>query len=51
MSGMVAEGYIDRELLARAVQEAEDWYRDPRAFHFWVMFFAAGRVWLAGGMG
>jgi len=41
---MVEDGYIDRELLTRAIEEAEAWYRDPAAFHFWVMVFVAGRV-------
>jgi ubiquinone/menaquinone biosynthesis C-methylase UbiE len=41
---MITAGFIDRELLRRATEEARAWYNDPRAFHFWVMVLVAGQV-------
>ncbi len=41
---MIAERFIDEDLLQRATDEARAWYKDPRAFHFWVKVFAAGKV-------
>lgn len=41
---MVADGFIDPQMLNQANEEAKAWYQDPRAFHFWTMVFAAGRV-------
>jgi SAM-dependent methyltransferase len=41
---MIDEGLIEPDLPKRAVDEARAWYADPRAFHFWVMLFAAAKV-------
>lgn len=41
---MIDEGLIDEDLLRSATDEARAWYADPRAFHFWVMIFAAARA-------
>jgi len=39
---MLAEGFLDKEMLDRAIEEARAWYADPRAFNFWTLVFAAG---------
>ncbi len=44
LDAMIAEGFLDRETLRQATDEARAWYADPRAFHFWVMVFAAGKA-------
>ena len=41
---MIAEGLIDQETLDRAQEEAEAWYNDPQAFHYWVLVFVAGQA-------
>jgi ubiquinone/menaquinone biosynthesis C-methylase UbiE len=41
---MIAEGFLDRATLEQAMVEAKAWYADPRAFHFKVVVFAAGRA-------
>jgi hypothetical protein len=41
---MIADGFIDQETLDQATEEAKSWYQNPRAFHFWALVFAAGKV-------
>ena len=41
---MIAEGFLDRETISRAMEEARAWYKNPRAFNYWLLVFAAGRA-------
>ena len=41
---MIAEDLIDQRTVDLAVEEARNWYRDPQAFHYWVLIFVAGRA-------
>ncbi len=41
---LVEGGIIDQDTLDGAAREARNWYRDPQAFHYWVLVFVAGQV-------
>jgi hypothetical protein len=41
---MISMGLLDEETLEGAKEEARAWYKDPGAFQFWPLVFAAGRV-------
>jgi hypothetical protein len=41
---MIAAGVLEQETIDRAMEEARAWYANPRAFHYWLLVFAAGRV-------
>jgi len=41
---MLTEGFIDNETIEKARVEVERWYKNPYAFHFWSLVFAAGQA-------
>ena len=40
---MITEGFLERNTLELAINEARDWLKNPAAFHFYIMVFIAGR--------
>ena len=40
---MIAGGFLERNTLNLAKEEAQEWFKNPAAFHFYALVFVAGR--------
>ena len=40
----IAKGFLDSETVSQAKEQLRDWYKDPRAFIYWILVLAAGRA-------
>ena len=43
-SRMIKAGFIDKETIDAAEEEAAQWIKNPCAMNYWTLTFASGRV-------